>query len=364
MGNATQVEAIYLEKELVRVQFPHCNLVSDHPVGMGGAGRGPSPGEIMLAALTSASVFRARDEAQRRGTTVTSLVARAGMRADREGSDGPLHALAYLGRIWRRLEVSGSLLEEDAAAIGASVGILEALRNGIELEERVDFTRTEQRRPPTSWRNTVFLDNEHVVDDLAPGATMVGEDAGRWRASAVLIDDDSAIVETTGAPILVSRVSGARGPTPYELLLGSLASCTAVYVGRNAQFEGIPLDRVTVTVTAACPSDLSMPVRAMLKVTEVTGLLTAAEEEKCRFFAEFCALGETLKRGAEIIDEITPSLATAASGTLRSPFADIDRASPLPVELECDDGTCCIPGPPGAGTAQPMQATRQETLSR
>ena len=349
MSGETAVEAIYLERELVRVQFPHCNLVSDHPVIMGGAGRGPSPGEIMMAAITSASVFRAQDEARRLGISATSFVARSGMRADRQGMNGPLHALAYLGRIWRRLEVTGPF-EGDDAAIGVGVGVLETLRHGIALEEEVSFDHN-ARRGAVAWKNETFLDIEHVVDDLADGATMIGEATGRWRANAVLLDGETALVETTGMPIVVSRVSGGRGPTPYELLLGSLASCTAIYVGRNAQFAGIPLDRVSVIVTADCPDDLAEPIGQMGKATRIAGQLTAEEQEKCAFFAEYCALGETLKRGADIVDDV--ALIAAEGASARSVLSHLGRTAPLPIELQCDDGTCCIPVAP-AGAAVPI----------
>lgn len=345
MGKQTTIEAVFLEREMVRVEFPHWNLVSDHPSRMGGAGKGPSPGEIMLAALTSASVFSAHDATRRVGVKLTGATARAGMRADRQGVDGPLHALAFLGRFWRRLELEGSLNAEQAAHIGAGVGMLETLRSGLDLQESVDFTHTAERRSPPAWKNDVFLDNESEVAGLRIGDHITGRTEGRWRASATLLDENTALAEIAGAPICISRASGARGPTPHELLLGALAACTAIYVGRNALFHDIPVERVTVRVGAQAPASLSDRVERMVKLTDIAGRLTDAEREKCKFFADYCALGETLKRGAEIVDDVQ-TLKPRGAGGLRSPFAAIGRVADLPIELECDNGACCVPAPP------------------
>jgi uncharacterized OsmC-like protein len=64
MIDQLEVEAIYMERELVRVEFKHSNLVSDHPSHIGGTGKGPSPGDIMFAGLAAASVFCAIDAAE------------------------------------------------------------------------------------------------------------------------------------------------------------------------------------------------------------------------------------------------------------------------------------------------------------
>ena len=342
MLEQTKITATFLERELVRVEFPSWNLVSDHPSRMGGAGKGPSPGEIMLAALTSASVFSAQDAAKSVGATLTSITARSGMRADREGVEGPLHALAFLGRFWRRLELEGDLGGVDAASLGAKVGVLETLRHGIDLEEHVGFTRTNERRSAPAWKNDQFLSNERVVDGLQTGAHVTGAIEGRWRASATLLDDNTALADIAGAPICVSRIAGGKGPMPHELLLGGLAACTAIYVGRNALFHDIPIERVTVTVTADTPASLADPIKRMVKITDVAGRLTGEEEDKCKFFADFCALGETLKRGAEIIDSVEV-LKASGEGGARSPFANIERSTQLPTDLACDDGACCAP---------------------
>ena len=346
MSNKTTVEATHIEKEFVRVEFAHSCLVSDHGKGIGGLGKGPSPGDVWFAGLTSASVFCALDAAKREGVRLTSVVARAGMRADREGVSGPLHALGFLARIWRRLEIDGSLNGIDPTRLAGNVGILETLRHGVDLDERVTFSDMGARPFPVKWKNEAFLEHETSVDGLTPGERLTGSNAARWSVSATALDDETVLVDIPGVPICVSRTGGPRrGPTPHELLLGGLAGCTAIYVGRNAPFHDIPLERISVVARSDTPADLSRAVQSIEKLTTLVGELTDAERTKCKFFADFCALGETIKRGAEIIDDVITS-ETSGTTEARSPLASLARSSPPPSELACDDGSCCVFTPP------------------
>jgi uncharacterized OsmC-like protein len=342
--STTSVQAIYLEREYVRVEFAYSSIVSDHPVRVGGFGKGPSPGDIMFAGLTAASVFVALDQARRCGVRLNSVVARAGMQPVREGKEGPLHALGFLKRIWRRLEIDGALNTVAPAALGGPVGILETMRNGVPINETVNFANAGATRAGLYWKNAPFLDHEKVVDGIAPGARIDGPVGTRWAVSATALDDDTVMLDLPGVPLCVSRTAEARrGPTPVELVLGGLAACTAIYVGRNAPFHDIPLNRIAVTAAVDAPADLATPwIGPIAKVTDLVGDLTDAEKEKCKFFSDFCALGETLKRGAAMIDTVvTRDSGVAASA--RSPLVPLTQSPPPPSELACDDGACCVP---------------------
>jgi uncharacterized OsmC-like protein len=341
MSNTTAVQAIYLEREMLRVEFANSSIVLDHPAATGGGAKAPSPGHLLIGGMVAASLFSAMDTAKQRGLRLNSIVARSGWKAAREGKDGPLHALAFLERIWRNVEIEGDLGGISGADLIGRVGLLETLRNGLELTECVTFTESASPRGVAAPQNPDFLEYEKRVDGLAPGAKIDDQSPAAWQLSGTPLDNDAVMIEMPGLPLIVSRTGEAkRGPTPHELLLGGLAGCTAIYVGRNAPVHDIPLERVEVTAVAETPQDLSTPIRSIDKVTHIIGRLTEAEREKCAFFADFCALGETLKRGADIVDNLVAEDAPQARDTL-SPFAHLSRSSQPPAE--CDDGACCVP---------------------
>lgn len=295
----------------------------------------------MIGGMVAASLFSAMDTARQRGIRLNTLVGRSGWKATREGKEGPLHALAFLQRIWRNIEIEGELKGIGGSDLIGRVGLLETLRNGLELVERVTFSESASQRGVAAPLNPDFLEYEKRVLGLAPGARIDDQSPAAWQLSVTPLDNDNVLIEGPGVPLCVSRIGAARrGPTPHELLLAGLAGCTAIYVGRNTPVHDIPLERVEVTAVAEAPQDLSEPIRSIDKVTHITGRLTDEEKEKCAFFADFCALGETLKRGAEIIDVVVAKDAAQAIDRV-SPFANLARSSQAPAE--CDDGACCVP---------------------
>jgi uncharacterized OsmC-like protein len=342
MSDTAAVQAIYLEREMLRLEFAKSSIVLDHAAATGGGAKGPSPGNIMNSGMLAASLFHAMDNAKALGVRLNSLVARCSTKAVREGKEGPLHALAYLARIWRNLELEGDFDDVDAERIAGRAGLLETLRNGLELTERVTFSDGDQPRRLAAKRNPAFLEYEKQVDGLAPGAILDDrKPAEAWHLSATPLDYDTVMVEVPGLPLIVSRTGEEkRGPAPHELLLGGLAGCTAIYVGRNTPVHDIPLERVEVTAVAATPQDLTTPIRAIDKVTHIIGRLTDDEREKCKFFADFCALGETLKRGAKIIENVETRNVSQVRDSI-SPFAFLAQSSQPPAD--CDDGSCCVP---------------------
>ena len=129
------------------------------------------------------------------------------------------------------------------------------------------------------------------------------------------------------------------GPSPGELLLASLAACTAVYVGRNAKRHDIPVESVDVRVRFDVsheptdgPLDTISFLDRMQKRVEVVGDLDDDQREKIRFFVEHCAIGETLKRGVEITEDI---VFAAAGETIACPIGGAGRIA------GGDDPSCC-----------------------
>jgi uncharacterized OsmC-like protein len=143
-----------------------------------------------------------------------------------------------------------------------------------------------------------------------------GEDRKRFpRVAATFAGDEQVVVQFSMQELLVDHppaVGGTgAGPSPGELLLAALAACTSVYVGRNAKRFGIPLESVHVGTsfeTAHEPTDGPLDTIAYLsriiKRVEVRGPLSDEQLAMVRFWVEHCAIGETLQRGVELVEEV------------------------------------------------------------
>jgi putative redox protein len=136
-----------------------------------------------------------------------------------------------------------------------------------------------------------------------------------------------------------AAAGGPDGPSPTELLAAGLAACTTIYVARNAAYHGIALNSVEVTVRADREADDDHPIRRMVKDTVVTGDISAADFERVKFFADYCAIGNSLIRGIEIDTDL--NISSEALGD--SPAAGGLQDLPPPDDPDCVDGTCCIP---------------------
>ncbi|QQQ80188.1 OsmC family protein [Saccharothrix sp. 6-C] len=91
------------------------------------------------------------------------------------------------------------------------------------------------------------------------------------------------------------------GPSPVELLVGSMAACTAFYAGRYLDRHGIPRTVLAVTAeyrTGADPQQRVTDVR--LDVAVPAGL---SQHRKTALLAvlQHCTVHNTLRRAPEII---------------------------------------------------------------
>lgn len=82
-------------------------------------------------------------------------------------------------------------------------------------------------------------------------------------------------------------------PTPEELLMGSLAACTAITLRMYAQRKAWPLDGLDVQVDY-----VSAPTPSFVKRITVHGALDDAQKARLLEIAERCPVAKLLKAGA------------------------------------------------------------------
>ena len=135
-----RVAATFASGEQVAVTFSMQDLLVDHPPAVGGTGAGPSPGELLLAALAACTSVYVGRNAKRHGIPLESVHVGTSFETAHEPTDGPLDSIAYLNRITKRVEVRGPLSDEQLAMVKFWVehcAIGETLQRGVELIEEV-----------------------------------------------------------------------------------------------------------------------------------------------------------------------------------------------------------------------------------
>ncbi len=103
------------------------------------------------------------------------------------------------------------------------------------------------------------------------------------------------------------------GPTPYELLLGSLAACIATTLRLYANHKGIPLegvgvhlafDRVHADDCEDCDTRTDGWIERIQSNVTIRGRFDAAQRNRLGQAAQRCPVHKTLTNGVEIMDSV------------------------------------------------------------
>ena len=296
MANTIEVASEHLRDEVVLVDLGHTTIVSDHPAGMGGARRGPMPGELMKAAISSSiAVAIGRDAAERHDLPIETVAVHTTSVTAWEQLDGPLRTLTYLPKFTTRIVVAGALEPDHLAIIqryAAGCGVVQTMGNGVDIDEANAFRSAAGVVRDSRGNNEVIehffssppLPGEKRITPGTPGSGVAAQYLGDgralvyWARTGYLVDDSPA------------DASQRLGPRPEELLLASLCACTCVFTARAASLVASPVE---IRVVASGLVDGSR-ITSMTKKLEVTGALADEQQQTLAFFADHCSLGETL----------------------------------------------------------------------
>lgn len=97
------------------------------------------------------------------------------------------------------------------------------------------------------------------------------------------------------------------GPSPYELLLGSLAACTLITLQMYAQHKGITLDWVKAEYQFGRHQleEGSQKIERIVSHITLGGTFDEAQRQRLRQIAARCPVHRTLANGLEIIDNVS-----------------------------------------------------------
>jgi putative redox protein len=104
------------------------------------------------------------------------------------------------------------------------------------------------------------------------------------------------------------------GPTPYEMLLGSLAACITTTLRLYANHKGIDLAGVDVTLEfdrvhaddcVDCDKRQDGWIDRIQTQVTIRGVFNEAQRKRLAQVAERCPVHKTLAKGAQIFDSVS-----------------------------------------------------------
>ncbi len=105
-----------------------------------------------------------------------------------------------------------------------------------------------------------------------------------------------------------------QGPTPYEIMIGGLAACTAITLRWYADRKGLDLegvdvalhyDRVHADDCAECESETRGLIERIRSRVTIHGDFDDAQRRRLAQIVERCPVHKTLTRGVRIFDSVS-----------------------------------------------------------
>ena len=107
----------------------------------------------------------------------------------------------------------------------------------------------------------------------------------------------------------IEKEGDDTGPTPYELLLGSLAACTLITLQLYARHKGIELGGVTARYEHEKQDDIDdlgkkTVVDVLTSHVEIAGDFSEAQRERLAQIVSRCPVHKTIENGSRVVDRV------------------------------------------------------------
>ena len=139
-------------------------------------------------------------------------------------------------------------------------------------------------------------------------------EGGRWVTATMGASGFRTVLEARTHSFIADEPRALKGsdagPTPYEYLLGAVASCTTITLRMYADRKGWPLESATVSVRQArahepdceqCEVE-DVGISRIERRIELKGNLTAEQRERMIHIADRCPVKQTMQRGFTIVN--------------------------------------------------------------